>query len=1370
MKLNFSNKNWVVLSTVIVIGVAFSIYFLVHVKGKEKAIVSNNFRVLQQVVKNIKFLENSFLDNAIIKSNTINNEEVNKKLDTLTDNQFSNIRLMQNSGYRINYGHDGLYFIVFNSTQNSYNYYFTSYQVFFNNPLFHRKDVFDQIIITGNIKGNESVASLKKVLYANEPIGIRDSAFYEKSQVRAKDELSINDSEYISFNQEIDIDQEIYISGLILKSTFEQQKRSVSPFTIFILSIALTLIILAMPLLKLKIMSQEERLYIRDVMFNVISVLVGPAVFMIFLYTSLAFFGREKTKLHEKLKSKSIKIEYNFRQEMHMIVNQIDKLNIRFPNVINNSILRNSTFSLPKDNLLSSPKDSRVSLFKNVPQKDNNRYEVSGYQVFEDVITNDSIDFKHLKAAFWCDEKFRIMVLLSAFHEPGYAQDLGHRKYLTDIMDGKPSMFKDTSGKIHEIAIESIKSVTDGSYEVGVGKKSGGSVLPITAISTKLASVMGNILEEGYGFCIIDKKGNTLFHSDITKNMNENFIDETKDAFRHAMDSQTDYLNVVSYNGKNQIIYFRPMNYLSDHYIVTFINSETYYAPFTLSMISTFILFICYLLLLLFVFLVLYYSTFKGIKLRQSFFMLNFLRPYETDLHHRKYKRLISVSLIVIVYLVLSSIINRSHYDFLISDLLIVSIALLVFSFYSLSKYIPEQKIMHTSFQNQNQNDKGFKVIAVIFFVGLIARILNYLIDNQLSLMLNAIIELFVVMIIMAETYYDKHKPETHDENNMSLSVENHQQIYKRFLFLWVIILSVIPVNLFLRITYEKESSIFAKYGSHELLLNINNWEPNNEYEFADKFEHDGDYKVFANSMKQFEIQQYLDEIKDTIPKIGEDTIRDPNFNIFYKKIRLKLNERSTATRDFINSRASDSSWVYLANADTGIFRFNRVYGQEFTNDSISINRVNFLKQNWTYIIIITIISLIILMKFLSFALDKIYGFKYKKYAIKSGKINSYSFSSYFLKSDYFSNDSSYNNIFIVSINAANTSHIKNYLDDKYKDSFFTLDLYDFDAKVDFDGVSKEIVDVLKLKRLKSDWEKIKENFGKKGKQAYILIEHFEYGYNDILMNKLKLEALKYLVDCEHFKVLISSEINATKLFQFYEDAIKKLYEFSSKADSESKQELQQKIDDLKVDYKKWQHLLGSFVNCVIPLNKFHHEEELGKGEFLDMVWKYIGGANDTDLSAEDRILAIQQMSYSYYFSVWNSLSKDERYIAYDIAQDKFVNTINTIGILSLLEKGILIYDHSLRLLNESFANFVLTKVSSDEALEMEMAGRKKGSWNTAFAVLILLIVSLVIFLSIGQQNFLDDFSTFLTTIVALFGLLIRFSGFMSFGGNKGGA
>ncbi len=168
MKFKVSNKSWILLSTAIVIGIVFSIYFLVYVKGKEKAIISNNFRVLQQVVYNIKSLENSYLNNARIKKkNTAKSLEVNRNLLAVTQQQiFENENAFKTLNTDIFYGNEGIFFRVDDELScNTCNYYFTSYDVFFDNELFQRKDVFDQIMITEVKKENEFLT--RNVLYSN---------------------------------------------------------------------------------------------------------------------------------------------------------------------------------------------------------------------------------------------------------------------------------------------------------------------------------------------------------------------------------------------------------------------------------------------------------------------------------------------------------------------------------------------------------------------------------------------------------------------------------------------------------------------------------------------------------------------------------------------------------------------------------------------------------------------------------------------------------------------------------------------------------------------------------------------------------------------------------------------------------------------------------------------------------------------------------------------------------------------------------------------------------------------------------------------------------------------------------------------------
>src|SRR5690606_31991459 len=99
--------------------------------------------------------------------------------------------------------------------------------------------------------------------------------------------------------------------------------------------------------------------------------------------------------------------------------------------------------------------------------------------------------------------------------------------------------------------------------------------------------------------------------------------------------------------------------------------------------------------------------------------------------------------------------------------------------------------------------------------------------------------------------------------------------------------------------------------------------------------------------------------------------------------------------------------------------------------------------------------------------------------------------------------------------------------------------------------------------------------------------------------------------------------------------------------------------------------------------------------------------------------------------------------------------------------KGILVYDYSLRLMNESFTNFVLTKVNSDEALERELESNKKGNWSTASAVLILVIISLIVFISLGNINILQDVNALLASLTAIFAVFLRLGGMFVTGKSK---
>lgn len=1403
MKVAASNKSWILISTTVLIGIVFSVYFLVYVKGREKSMIANNFRVLQQIVDNINSLRVGYENNAKASVSSVrlfrfnyltlkmeinpwwaNKAAVNQELTPNAKDKIDfngNSKLLEE--HSTIFGQNEIYF-----KGSSDIFFSTSYQNFFNNPLVQRNDVFDQILI---IKAGEE--SVNKVLYSNERFGKLKNEFYDTLQKASKFEIEFYDTRYIAFNHKIDDEQNIYISCLVLKSNFDQQKRSVSPFTISFLSIILMLIILAIPLLKLEIMNIQEQLHIRDIVFSIVSVLIGPAIFIVFAYTLIIFINGSfiPKDTQENLTNLSERIETNFNKELESMTSQMDQLkDVYFDSATSEKNTLGEFL-----NLVKLKEDFEDTLgFKT---KQPNWVE---FLVYPDALSRGVLDkFKHFNYIFWADDLARSRLVLSTFQTPSYGQDLSHRKYLTNIIDGNPIRFRGKK-RDYEIAIESIKSVNDGTYEVGIGMSTGcdDCLLPVIATSTKMRSVMDVVLPEGFGYCIFDKDGNTMFHSDKLKNLNENFIEETNGLFTDHMLSNTSVFKTVSYNGKEQAVYLRPLNALQGHYVATFANTQVFYSAFTIAVISAFILFVSYIVLTLLLFALVFALTYKPVKLKQMVYGLSFTKPFETRQHFIQYKRMIVVMSAAIGYFVFTFLIMSNTHDFMFGELILLSGAILVFMFISLSRMLPSQEIMHNIFQ-RNPRTTIWPIVALIIGFAIV-RACYLLISGTTSweVGLNAFLGVGVIVFAAWQTIFLNSQVQGEEILNGEMAIRA-QKRFRLFMFLSVIVFSIIPINLALKICLEREGEVSAKYRALELLKNSEQWTAAYEKDFKGKFTDVGEQEFLASMQKDRDYISILNDsllINEKIINIGEmfqatkdlevidisddshtpiifTPLTETLFERIYKEIRPVYNERSRITSSFLPNASSNFAWIFYKSEGCNIIDVIDFHEQNVKLSRVRMEEKSFFKANWFYVFLTIIVSLLILFSFLRYILNKTYGFQFKQLSEGLNQFKSSEFGRIFLDKNHFSIHNSYNNIFVVGVSVAHKNFIKDYFDAQKDKTLFVLDIDNFylipnDYKADLLNRYRDLIIVRQFPKKGTqshltwgEFEKLRDTIEP---PIYVLIDHFEFGYNDIQANKLKLHLLKDLVDSNRYTVIIKSEINATKLLNFYRESISKIEKLLEDKSTGNRIELMDKHSELIVDYKKWQHIFGSFVKCIVPIDFQSDDSELKHGEFMGLLHKYLDKTNVLNLNEEDKILSIQQMSYPHYFSVWNSLAKEEKYLVYDIAKDRFVNTVNSNGIISLLGKGILVYDHSLRLMNESFSNFVLTAVSSDEALEMEMEARKKGSWNTAFPVILLVIVSLIIFLSIGQQSFLNDINAFLTSIAALVGLLIRFSGFFSFG------
>ena len=142
--------------------------------------------------------------------------------------------------------------------------------------------------------------------------------------------------------------------------------------------------------------------------------------------------------------------------------------------------------------------------------------------------------------------------------------------------------------------------------------------------------------------------------------------------------------------------------------------------------------------------------------------------------------------------------------------------------------------------------------------------------------------------------------------------------------------------------------------------------------------------------------------------------------------------------------------------------------------------------------------------------------------------------------------------------------------------------------------------------------------------------------------------------------------------------------------------------------------------------------------------------------------MKIEELADTYYHSLWNSFSDAEKFLLHDLAKDRYVNLKNVKTIRLLLQKGVIVADDTLQIMNRSFNNFILSVVNEEEELQMEKEQSSKGSWNIVQSVLIILLIALIAFIAIAQQDLFRDLNVLIGAFGSAIALITRFGGLFS--------
>jgi hypothetical protein len=139
---------------------------------------------------------------------------------------------------------------------------------------------------------------------------------------------------------------------------------------------------------------------------------------------------------------------------------------------------------------------------------------------------------------------------------------------------------------------------------------------------------------------------------------------------------------------------------------------------------------------------------------------------------------------------------------------------------------------------------------------------------------------------------------------------------------------------------------------------------------------------------------------------------------------------------------------------------------------------------------------------------------------------------------------------------------------------------------------------------------------------------------------------------------------------------------------------------------------------------------------------------DEVDAKTDELAYKLQVTAHYFYMYIWQSLTKEEKFLLYDLAEDNLVNSYDDYNLTMLIAKGVIINSEGpLHFFNRGFRNFILTAIGNTEAMKIKHRIRQNGNWRNLKIPLIIVILAILSFLLISQQ---EAYSKLLTYVAAL--------------------
>ena len=565
--------------------------------------------------------------------------------------------------------------------------------------------------------------------------------------------------------------EQIYLCGFLKTESYLNDLSKVPVTFIYPIVIALLLIIMLLPIIKFYVIGKDEHIIYVDFVLGVLSFFVGTAMFTLIIIQVLLLLSGD-IRARENLGLLSTKIDRSFKNELSSAYHQLNKIDSTLHSLqIANSGIKND--SLTTSTLLKE--------YFSVHAKEANLY----------------FNFDRIA---WVNSSGKQLFKAQIDTAKPVLTNVAERNYFKIFKTRGGYALPNEPGA--RFGFEPINSWTNGEFSIIISKKSLLDSIYIATISTQMYSVTQSILPPGFGFCIIDNDGNILLHSEMNRNLQENFFTKTEPSrqIKEGVASrQHSFFSSIQMNGKTNAINIDPIVNTPLH-LVTFYD-KGYIVPvnmriFSFSAIFCIISFFICLLLWLGVFRKKYPAN-KVLYTRLR--NLQWVIPQKKDV---KFYTISSVFLLVFLLLSLPVIFVLGNY--LISNYTILILVLLlpvnIFSGLFVINFRVKKDIVSDTDNTINISpQKALKAVVVQVLASTLAYYMSYNADYPLSYGF-WVYQLFFTILLIAFFLMPKKILQS-----LYLFQENYLSLYCVFVTILIVCLSVLPASVYTWYAHNQE-------------------------------------------------------------------------------------------------------------------------------------------------------------------------------------------------------------------------------------------------------------------------------------------------------------------------------------------------------------------------------------------------------------------------------------------------------------------------------------------------------------------------------------------------------------------------------------